>query len=187
MGRVSLVFWTAVLFLVPLWAAIAAGSAVEDRTETWLGWAAGVAVFWVVASVAAFFYRRVRGRSALPSPHDIDKYYESHHKRVVSTALTTSRMEGVDPDIAILEAHALLPPIGEIRMAGYKEYYKALNSAAWNYSKAVKAAKKRKATRQEREDLALDALNRYAVIAEQRGDPWLQKQIDEILTNYIQR
>lgn len=181
----SLIFRTVVMFVLPIWAAVAAGSAVADRSATWLGWVVGIAVFWIAASIASIAYKKMRQLG--PSPQDIDTYYDKHHHRVLRTAMMATHEDGLDPDLAMLHAQAVLPPIGQIHMAGLKKYYKEVNRAAWNYVKASKAAEKRGAGRQEREDLALDALNRYAVIGHQRNDDWLPGQIDSIIKDYIER
>ena len=82
---------------------------------------------------------------------------------------------------------ALLPPIGEIRMAGFKRYHKECRKAAWAYSRASKKLAKADAGREEHEDLALETMNHYAVIGRRHHDTWLPQFIDDELRIYAER
>ena len=50
-----------------------------------------------------------------------------------------------------------------------------------------KKLRKRDASRQEREDLALETLNRYAVIGRQHNDDWLPNYMGRVLQDYAER
>ncbi len=113
-------------------------------------------------------------------------YYLRHQERV-AFAVEAHLAEGVDRDLAILRAAALVPPIGQIRMVGYKRYYKALRREARAYSRASKKLRKRDGSRQEQEDLALETLKRYAVIGQQHNDTWVPNFVDRALGEYAKR
>ena len=108
-------------------------------------------------------------------------YYLRHHERV-AFVVEAHLAEGVDKDLAKLRAAALVPPIGEIRLADYK---RALRREARAYSRASKELRMRDGSRQEQEDLALDTLNRYAAIGQQHNDEWLPNFVDRTVAEYV--
>ena len=107
-------------------------------------------------------------------------YYLRHHERV-AFVLEAHLAEGVDKDLAKLRAAALVPPIGEIRTAGYK---RALRRESRAYSRASKKLGMRDGSRQEQEDLALETLNRYAAIGQEHNDEWLPGFVDRTVGEY---
>ena len=107
-------------------------------------------------------------------------YYLRHHERV-AFVVAAHLAEGVDKDLAKLRAAALVPPIGEIRTAGYK---RALRRESRAYSRASKQLGMRDGSRQEHEDLALETLNRYAAIGQQHNDEWLPDFVDRTVGEY---
>ncbi len=110
-------------------------------------------------------------------------YYLRHHERV-ALVVEEHLAEGVDKDLAKLRAAALVPPIGEIRIAACK---RALRRESRAYSRASKKLGMRDGSRQEQEDLALETLNRYAAIGQQHNDTWVPNFVDRALSEYAKR
>lgn len=108
-------------------------------------------------------------------------YYLRHHERV-AFEVEELLVEGVDKDLAKLRAAALVPPIGEIRTAGYK---RTLRRESRAYSRASKKLGMEDGSRQEQEELALETLNRYAAIGRQHNDEWLPDFVDRTVGEYV--
>ncbi len=108
-------------------------------------------------------------------------YYLRHHERV-AFVVEENLAAGDDKDLAKLRAAALVPPIGEIRTAGYK---RALRRESRVYSRASKELRMREGSRQEQEDLALETLNRYAAIGQQHNDEWLPDFVGRTVGEYF--
>ncbi len=108
-------------------------------------------------------------------------YYLRHHERV-AFVVEENLAAGDDKDLAKLRAAALVPPIGEIRIAAYK---RALRRESRAYSRVSEKLRMRGGSRQEQEDLALETLNRYAAIGQQHNDEWLPNFVDRTVAEYV--
>jgi hypothetical protein len=114
-------------------------------------------------------------------------YYRQHARHAAQAATHAHIEYQLDEALCRLHAMALIPPIGEIRMAGFKRYYRDCRRVAWAYARAAKKLAKRGAPREEWEDLALEAMNRYAVIGRRHNDNWLPTFVDDELRVYSER
>ncbi|MEN8240073.1 MAG: hypothetical protein ABFR53_12840 [Actinomycetota bacterium] len=185
MNYKSFVFWVTMVFIVPLAAAIGAGTAVAASSNARAGRVVGIIVFSMLMSLVGVWYRAVRARG--PSKWDIAEYHRRRDENFARAESAAAQDLGFDNDLATLYAHAVLPPIDEMQTAGSKDYHRAINDAAWNFVEKSDAAVKRDASQHDQETLALNALNRYAAIGRQHGDPQLPQRVDAIIRTYAER
>ncbi len=78
-------------------------------------------------------------------------------------------------------------PSARFAYGGVQALLQATQARSVVYTRAGKKLGKRNASRQEREDLALETLNRYAVIGRQHNDDWLPDYMDRVLQGYAER